>query len=142
MKATDEAVNESDTPPRLPRIGDSMNRTLRTFALLAVAWAGGSAFAHARLQASTPVDASTVASPPVALRLQYNEAVEPPLCSVTLTGPGDAEVATGKPVGDERDPKTLVVALPKLPAGAYRARWAAAGHDGHRTRGEIRFTVQ
>ncbi len=119
-----------------------MKQSLRNVVLLVAALVSASAFAHAKLQASTPANASTVTSAPTELRLQYNEAVEAPLCSVKITGPNDAAVATDKVVGDKDDPKTLVLALPKLGAGDYRAEWSAAGHDGHRTKGEIRFTVK
>ncbi len=119
-----------------------MKQSLRTAAVLAAALVSVSAFAHAKLQASTPANAATVSPAPTELRLQYNEAVEAPLCSVKVTGPNDVELATDKVVGDKNDPKILVLALPKLAAGTYRAEWSAAGHDGHRTKGEIRFTVK
>jgi methionine-rich copper-binding protein CopC len=119
-----------------------MKQTVRTTALLAVALVSASVFAHARLQASSPANASTVSPAPRELRLQYNEAVEAPLCSVKVIGPSDAEVPTDRVAGDKADPKTLVLALPKLAAGDYRVEWSAAGRDGHRTKGGIHFTVK
>ncbi len=119
-----------------------MKQTFRTVALLACGLVGASAFAHAKLQASVPADGSTVSPAPSELRFQYNEAVETPLCAVKVIGPGEAEVTTVKVAGDKDDPKTLVLALPKLAAGSYRAEWAAVGHDGHRTKGEIHFAVK
>ena len=119
-----------------------MKQTIRTGALLACGLVSASAFAHAKLQASVPADASTLSSAPTELRLQYNEAVEAPLCAVKVFGPGEVEVTTAKVAGDKDDPKTLVLALPKLAAGSYRAEWTAVGHDGHRTKGEIHFAVK
>lgn len=119
-----------------------MKQSFQTAALLVGTLVSASAFAHAKLQASTPANAATVSPAPKELRLQYNEAVEAPLCSVKVTGPNDTDVAIDKVVGDKEDPKTLVLALPKLAAGTYRAEWSASGHDGHRTKGEIRFTVK
>jgi len=119
-----------------------MKTSTRTVALLACGLVGASAFAHARLQVSVPADASTVSPAPTELRLQYNEAVEAPLCAVKVIGPGEVGVTTVKVAGDKEDPKTLVLALPKLAAGRYRAEWAAVGHDGHRTKGEIHFAVK
>jgi len=119
-----------------------MKQTIRTVALLACGLASASAFSHTRLEASTPADASTVSPAPSALRLQYNEAVEAPLCAVEVIGPGNAQVTTAKVSGDTNDPKTLVLALPRLAPGSYRAEWAAVGHDGHRTKGEIHFVVK
>ena len=119
-----------------------MKQAFRMVTVLAAALVSASAFAHAKLQASTPANAATISPAPTELRLQYNEAVEAPLCAVKLTGPNDAEVVAGKVLGDKKDPKTLILALPKLTAGTYRAEWSAAGHDGHRTKGEIHFTVK
>ena len=104
--------------------------------------AAASAFAHAKLQDSTPANGATVASPPAELRLRYDEPVEAALSSVKLTGPDDAAVATDKVGADKADARTLVLPLPRLAPGAYRAEWTTVGHDGHRTKGEIRFTVK
>ena len=119
-----------------------MKNATRTVALLACGLVSASAFAHAKLQASVPADASTVSPAPTELRLQYNEAVEAPLCAVKVIGPGNTEVMTAKVAGDNDDPKALVLALPKLAAGSYRAEWTAVGHDGHRTKGEVHFAVK
>jgi methionine-rich copper-binding protein CopC len=110
------------------------------FAVLTLAIA--SAFAHAKLQTSTPANDATVTTAPTEIRLQYNEPVEAAMSSVKLIGPGDAVVATDKVVADLGDDKTLVLPLPKLVPGAYRAEWVTMGHDGHHTKGAIRFTVK
>jgi methionine-rich copper-binding protein CopC len=114
----------------------------RLLACAALMLAAASAFAHAKLHDSTPADGATVTSPPAELRLRYDEPVEAALSSVKLTGPADAAVATEKVAADKADPKTLVLPLPRLAPGAYRAEWTTVGHDGHRTKGEIRFTVK
>ncbi|MFL6700355.1 MAG: copper homeostasis periplasmic binding protein CopC [Vitreoscilla sp.] len=100
------------------------------------------ASAHARLQASTPSEGATVNPAPAELRLQFNEAVETAMSSVRLTGPGDAPVSTEKVAADPKDDKTLVLTLPALAPGDYRAQWNTMGHDGHHTKGEIRFSVK
>lgn len=116
-----------------------MNKTLAFTALML---ATGLAFAHAKLQASTPADHATVSPAPAELRLQFNEAVEVAMSSIRLTGPGDAALATGQVAADPQDDKALVLTLPKLASGDYRVRWSTMGHDGHHTKGEIRFTVK
>jgi methionine-rich copper-binding protein CopC len=116
-----------------------MKNTLAFAALLALA---GAAAAHARLQSSAPANGAAVTPPPAALRLQYDEPVEAAMSSVKLTGPGDAAVATAQVAADPKDDKALVLPLPRLAPGAYRAQWATMGRDGHRTRGELRFTVK
>src|SRR5438067_1761414 len=116
-----------------------MNKTL---VLTALTLASATAFAHARLQNSTPANGASVAPAPAELRLQYNEPVELAMSTVKMTGPGDAAVATDKAVADPSDDKTIVQPLPKLAAGDYRVQWTTMGHDGHHTKGEIRFTVK
>ncbi len=119
-----------------------MNKILRTAAALVTAVAATSAFAHAKLQTSEPENGSTVTTSPVALKLRYNESVEPAMSAVKFFGPGDKTVQAGTPVLAEGDDKTLVVPVPKLPAGDYRVQWSTMGHDGHHMKGEVRFTVK
>jgi methionine-rich copper-binding protein CopC len=111
-------------------------------ALAALTLASTAACAHARLQDSTPANGSTVAAAPAELRLRFNEPVEAAMSSVKLTGPADAVVATGKVGADPADGRTLVLVLPRLASGTYRAEWGTMGRDGHHTKGEIRFTVK
>jgi methionine-rich copper-binding protein CopC len=114
----------------------------KLLAYAALMLATASAFAHARLQSSAPANDATVTTPPTEIRLQYNEAVEVAMSSVKLIGPGDAVIATDKVAADQADDKALVLPLPKLAPGAYRAEWVTMGHDGHHTKGSIRFTVK
>jgi hypothetical protein len=118
-----------------------MKTIARHFAFLAFAAVTTSAMAHAKLQNSTPANATTVSSPSE-LRLQYNEAVEAAVSTVKVFGPGNAEVATDKVAASKDDPKALVLPLPALSSGDYRADWTTAGHDGHKTKGQVRFTVK
>jgi len=114
----------------------------KTLALTVLTLASAAAFAHAKLQNSTPANGASVAPAPTELRLQYNEPVEVAMSTVKISGPGDAAVATDKVVADPSDDKTIVQPLPKLAAGDYRVQWTTMGHDGHHTKGEIRFTVK
>jgi methionine-rich copper-binding protein CopC len=119
-----------------------MNYRLSAFVLIASAFASASVFAHGKLEVSSPVNGSTVSPAPTELRLQFNEPVESAMSSIKLTGPGNKEVALDKVHADKDDAKVIAVSVPKLDAGDYRAEWATAGHDGHRVKGEIRFTVK
>ena len=114
----------------------------KTFTLATLMMTAAAAFAHAKLQTSTPADGSTVTAAPTELRLTYNEPVEVSMSTVRITGPSDAAVATDKITADPASDKTLVQALPKLAPGEYRVQWNTMGHDGHHTKGEIRFTVK
>lgn len=119
-----------------------MKKTLCTVALFVTYAATTSAFAHAKLQKSEPENGAAVTVAPAAVKLHYNEPVEAAMSSVKFTGFGGAAVEAGKPTLAEGDNKTLVVPVPKLPAGDYLVQWSTMGHDGHHTKGEVRFTVK
>ena len=119
-----------------------MKQLVRITASLALAAFASSAFAHAKLQTSTPANGATLSAAPSELRFEYNEAVEPAMSSVKLVGPDSKPVTTDKAEVSKDDDKVLLVKVPKLPAGAYRVEWSTMGHDGHHTKGTVSFTVK
>lgn len=114
----------------------------KSLTFTALSLASALVFAHAKLETSTPAVGATVTPAPTELRLTYNEPVEVAMSTVKLTGPGDKAVALDKVTADAKDEKSLIQPLPKLAPGDYRAQWNTMGHDGHHTKGEIRFTVK
>lgn len=119
-----------------------MKTRFRPFAALAFAVVGVAAFAHGKLEMSLPANGSKLASAPSALRFQFSEPVEAAMSTVKLVGPGDKAVTLDKARADMKDARSIVVELPPLGAGDYRAQWATSGRDGHRVKGEIRFSVE
>ena len=119
-----------------------MKSLIRASAALTLALAASAAWAHAALRDADPPAGSTLGVAPKQIRLQFNEALEPAFASIRLTGPGDKDVVTGKAAVDKADGKALVLPLPALAAGAYKARWSVMGHDGHRMKGEVGFAVR
>ncbi len=117
--------------------------TLRLASLvLAGLWlAPATAFAHAFLVRAVPGVGSTVASAPAQLTLYYTEGVVPHFCRVSVTGPGGAAVAAGRPYTASGHPAVLLVRLPHLAPGLYTVTWHAVSTDTHRTQGRFRFTV-
>ena len=112
--------------------------TKRFFAPLAIACLliSSQAFAHARLEATSPTKGSTVAAPKT-LSLTFDDPVM--LTSVKLTHDGkEMSIDVGKP-----KPGTTVSAdLPALAQGVYTVRWGAiAEEDGHAMTGSFGFTV-
>ncbi|MGH7044375.1 MAG: copper resistance protein CopC [Acetobacteraceae bacterium] len=99
------------------------------------------AFAHAFLVRAVPAVGATVMSAPARLTLSYTEGVVPHFCQVTVTGPGGATVATGRPHAEPGHPAVLLVRLPHLTPGRYTVTWHAVATDTHRTQGQFRFTV-
>jgi len=100
-----------------------------------------SAYAHGTVETASPKDGATLSTSPSEIRLKFSEPLEPTFTSVRLFSLSGREVlATGK--AHVEDGKTVVLPLPALPPGGYRARWMSVGHDGHRVHGEIAFTVK
>lgn len=118
-----------------------MSMALRFLVATALLVAAAAASAHARLLASEPA-AGQAGPAPAAVKLHFNEPVEPAMSTVKILGPSSAPVEVGKPAGADGDDKTLVSTLGKLPAGDYRLEWSTMGHDGHHTKGVYRFTVK
>lgn len=119
-----------------------MKHLIRISASIALAAFAASAFAHAKLQNSTPANGASLSSAPSELRFEYNEAVEPAMSSVKVMRPDNKQVTVEKAEVSKDDDKVLLVKVPKLPAGAYRVEWSTMGHDGHHTKGTVGFTVK
>jgi methionine-rich copper-binding protein CopC len=106
-------------------------------ALLAIA---GAAAAHAHLVSSDPAAGATVAAPK-AISLTFSEKLEGRFSGADLS-------KAGGPLGshtmlDPKGGKTLTVSPgAPLSAGDYKVSWHAVSIDGHRTRGEVAFTVR
>jgi methionine-rich copper-binding protein CopC len=97
----------------------------------------GSAFAHTKLQASTPAAGSKLSSPPASITLQFSEATQ--LTALTIR----KDQASDQQLGPlPRDPAAKVtVSVPKLEAGSYVVTWRAIGADNHVMKGELHFSV-
>lgn len=106
------------------------------------------AMAHTRVVASTPAEGTTAARPRV-VTLTFSEALLPPTVatSIVMTAmPGMAKhgemaIRNFKSAWSNSN-RTLTMTLRKpLRTGSYEVRWQAAGADGHRMTGTVRFTV-
>lgn len=98
--------------------------------------------AHPGLVSSTPRAGESLATPPSEMRLEFNEAIELAFTSVKLIDAEGKEVRAASARADPADTRAVVVRLPALTAGTYKARWSAVGRDGHRVKGEFGFTVK
>ncbi len=116
---------------------------LRAAALLAGFLASAGAFAHAHLQQQTPAADSTVSASPQALTLSFSEGIETRFSGVTLSGPQQSAVATGKLALSDDNKAQLVVPLAQpLTPGDYTVDWHVVSVDGHKTKGQYHFTVK
>ncbi|MEF3090384.1 CopC domain-containing protein YobA [Raoultella scottii] len=116
---------------------------LRVSALLAGLLVSAGAFAHAHLQQQTPAADSTVSASPQALTLSFSEGIETRFSGVTLNGPQQKAVATGKlALSDDNKAQLIVPLAQPLTAGEYTVDWHVVSVDGHKTKGQYHFTVK
>lgn len=102
----------------------------------------GSALAHPTIAGSTPRNGESLVSAPREMRITFTEPIEAAYTSVKLVDSIGNDVGSERTRADPADPKSVVVGLPTLSAGAYRARWSVLGRDGHRIKGELMFSVK
>ncbi len=101
------------------------------------------AFAHAHLKNQYPAADAAVTAAPQALTLNFSEGIEPNFSGVTIVGPQDAKVKTGAVKRNEKDSKQLIVPVEEsLKPGEYSVEWHVVSVDGHKTKGNYRFSVK
>ncbi|WP_175978095.1 copper homeostasis periplasmic binding protein CopC [Burkholderia sp. BCC1047] len=100
------------------------------------------ASAHGKLESAVPAAGSTVDAAPDALRLTFNEDLEPTFSSVKVSDASGNAVTQDKAKVDASNPRVMTVAIPKLAAGAYTVQWVAMTADAHRTKGTYTFRVK
>ena len=100
------------------------------------------ALAHPKLLSAVPAVNSHVAAVPAAVRLTFQEPLEPALSKITVVHAGQHNVTLSAVTSDSADRKTLLASI-KTPMGpgVYSVTWQAAGADGHPMRGTYTFTV-
>lgn len=110
----------------------------RLVCLVALLLMPGSAFAHAVLLESSPVDGARLDRPPAELRLRFNEPVTP--VALNAFGPAGALALPGPAQASDSD---LRVPLPPLPTtpGAYTLSYRVTSADGHPVAGSLIFGV-
>ncbi|ALX16196.1 copper resistance protein CopC [Burkholderia cepacia JBK9] len=100
------------------------------------------ASAHGKLESAAPATGSTVDVAPDAVRLTFNEDLEPAFSSVKVSDASGNAVTQDKAQVDASNPRVMTVAMPKLAPGAYTVQWAAMTADAHRTKGTYTFRVK
>lgn len=108
--------------------------------LAALLLSATNAFAHARLESSTPAANATVQAP-TTITLHFSDPLEPRFSGFEISDAHNHAVnATSHP--DPSDPAIYVATLATpLAPGLYHVTWHLVAHDGHRMRGTFDFTV-
>ncbi len=114
-----------------------------TVLMLAIVLTSPAVLAHAHLKHQYPAADAEVAAAPQALTLNFSEGVEASFSGVTLTGPAQAVIDTGKAKLNEKDRTQLIVPLNQpLKPGQYTVDWHVVSVDGHKTQGQYHFSVK
>jgi copper transport protein len=114
--------------------------TLAAWALVALVGAQP-ASAHASLVASNPTELQILSAPPPAVLLVFDEAVQPELSAVTLTGPAKHRVPVGALSHGKYGTSYLLAPVAgAMATGEYQVTWRAVStDDGHPTTGSFSF---
>lgn len=109
---------------------------------LAGLWSGA-ALGHALLDRADPSNGSVLRLSPTALRLFFNEAIEPRFSTISLIAANGAAVVTGKPTLARDNPSEFDLPITHdLGPGAYQVRWQVVGVDAHASEGALSFEVR
>lgn len=115
---------------------------LITAAMAAAVIASPLAAAHASLKSSNPAAGAALVASPKEIVLIFNEKVEEAFSTITLSDGKGKPVVSDKAKVDVSNPGMLRLNAPALTGGSYTVTWAVAGHDGHRRKGDFKFTVK
>lgn len=106
--------------------------------LLCVLLPTAPAYAHNALTSSAPANGARIGKAPERVRLTFLAKLDPQATKITITGPDNIPATGGAPTfaGTRVD-------VPFKPgrAGLYILEYRVPSDDGHRGRGEIRFTL-
>jgi len=105
--------------------------------LLMAATASG----HAFPDRSEPWTGQALPTPPPRVRLWFDGVLEPAFSSIKVVDAHHQEVDNGDGRVNPADHTVLGASLPFLPPGQYRILWSVVAHDGHRTEGDLSFSI-
>lgn len=100
------------------------------------------AFAHGKLERSTPRAGSVVKASPAEVRLWFTEKLEPAFSRVEVRNGAGERVEAG-PVEVDAGKRSIVsVKLKPLAPGSYTVDWHVVSVDTHSTSGRFSFEVK
>jgi len=102
----------------------------------------GVARAHAFPEHQTPGAGAELDSPPKAVTIRFDRAVEAAFSNLRVEDTAGRRVDANDSHAVQGRADTLVVTLPPLAGGRYHVYWTAVARDGHRTHGDYVFTVR
>lgn len=97
--------------------------------------------AHAGLDSSTPAASSVLEAAPDAIVLDFDEAVEATLATISVFDQDRAPVEIGGPEAVGSDASIVTADLPDLDDGVYVVVWRITSVDGHVVDGAFSFQI-
>ncbi|MBS0410460.1 MAG: copper resistance protein CopC [Proteobacteria bacterium] len=116
------------------------NALFPSLAAVAALTLAGGAQAHARLVSSDPAAGAKVSKSPAMIDLQFNERLEAKFSGFVVTRGGTS--ADVGPVSLDGPKGLMAMPAKALPSGAYLLHWHAVTADGHRTEGDVAFSIR
>jgi copper transport protein len=118
-----------------------MRRLLGLVVAAALIWPSGAA-AHAALERSDPAAGTELGATPSVVRLSFTERPDPSVSRIDVVDAAGHARQRGRPTAVAGDPRTLAIAVGRLPRGSYTVRYRAIADDGHPTEGTLTFGVR
>jgi methionine-rich copper-binding protein CopC len=104
--------------------------------------APSSSSAHAYPDHADPKVGSTVKAAPSSVRIWFDGDLEPVFSTIHVQNQRGENVDKGNGRVNAIDPTLLEASVPLLPPGTYRVLWNVVARGGHRTTGNLSFTVK
>lgn len=101
-----------------------------------------SVWGHAFPDHSDPRVGSELKTPPTQAKIWFDSELEPVFSSIEVLDANRKKMDKGDGRVNSEDHALLEVNLPPLPPGAYQVFWSVVAHDGHRTEGRFKFTIE
>jgi methionine-rich copper-binding protein CopC len=117
------------------------SRVLRVVVMVLLG-ATAPAWSHAFPDHSEPRVGHTVDTPPPAVRVWFDGAIEPVFSTLRVEDAERRRVDRDDARVSPTDRTLLEVSLPPLPPGRYQVFWSVVARDGHRTEGSYPFRVK
>ncbi|MEO6607381.1 MAG: copper homeostasis periplasmic binding protein CopC [Aestuariivirga sp.] len=109
----------------------------------AILFSAHAAFAHAEFVKATPAPDSTITTCPTEIDITFSEDLSLKFSGAKLTDSKMVVLPTGPASLAKDDEKTLVTPITApLPAGDYAVAWHNLSKDGHKLKGNFKFTVK
>ncbi len=97
---------------------------------------------HAYPDHADPKVGATVNASPDRVRIWFDSELEPAFSTIMVHNAENTMVDNRDGRVNPSETTLLEVSVPKLPPGTYRVIWSVVARDGHRTRGDFKFSIK